>query len=350
MPRPSRSNFTSPTAAQSSLSHCSTVRSSMRAHSTGHTSITGRSQMTMPPEWMPRWRGKSSTCSARASTVAGMSWSGRPSAPPWASVAATRPQASTCLRPRVLLAGGEAEGLGHVPHRRLGPVGDDVGHLGGVVAPVALVDVLDGLLPAAGLDVEVDVGRPVALGRQEALEQQAELHGVGLGDAEGVADRGVGGRAPALAVDVVRPRQNSHDVPHHEEVAGEAEVLDDRQLVVDRPATPPRSVGPGAVAARRPPSLGQLAQVAHLVVARRGTGTAGATGATSGRSKAQARPELGRPLHRAGVAGEAAGLLGARAQVGAGGGRQPAGRARRGCAGPAPRPARWPAAARAGVA
>ena len=54
MPSPSRSNFTRPTRAQSSLSHCSTVRFSIRAHSTGHTSTTGRSQMTMPPEWMPR--------------------------------------------------------------------------------------------------------------------------------------------------------------------------------------------------------------------------------------------------------------------------------------------------------
>ncbi len=91
MPRPRRSNFTSPTAAQSSLSHCRTLRSSMRAHSTGHTSTTGRSQITMPPEWMPRWRGKSSTCCAIARTRAGMSWS------VCAAVTSARPQASTCL-------------------------------------------------------------------------------------------------------------------------------------------------------------------------------------------------------------------------------------------------------------
>ena len=48
------SNLTRPAAAQSSLSHCRTLRSAMRAHSTGHTSATGRSQSTMPPEWMPR--------------------------------------------------------------------------------------------------------------------------------------------------------------------------------------------------------------------------------------------------------------------------------------------------------
>ena len=57
MPSPSRSNFTSPAAAQSSLSHWSTDRSSMRAHSTGQNSTSGRSAITIPPEWMPRWRG-----------------------------------------------------------------------------------------------------------------------------------------------------------------------------------------------------------------------------------------------------------------------------------------------------
>ena len=55
-----------------------------------------------------------------------------------------------------------------------------------------------------------------------------------------------------------------------------------------------------------------------------GHGNGGSCGATSCRSKAQARAQLGGPLHRAGPAGEAAGLLVARAQVGAGAGGQPA--------------------------
>ena len=71
IPRPRRSNFTRPTAAQSSLSHWSTVRPAMRAHSTGQTSTTGRSQITIPPGWMPRWRGKPSSSVATASTLAG---------------------------------------------------------------------------------------------------------------------------------------------------------------------------------------------------------------------------------------------------------------------------------------
>ena len=98
--------------------------------------------------------------------------------------------------------------------------------------PYFVVDVLDHLLAPLVLDVEVDVGRAVTLGREEPLEQQAERDRVGLGDAERVADRAVR-RAPAtLAVDVVAPAELD-DVDEQEEVAGEAELLDHVELVRD---------------------------------------------------------------------------------------------------------------------
>ena len=156
--------MTSPTAAQSSLSHCRTLRSFMVAHSTGQTSTTGRSQITMPPEWMPRWRGKRWTWRASSMTWEGMSCS---------TVASTGPQASTCLDQASSWPGAYPRAA-HVTHGRARLVGDHVGDLGGPVAAVTLVDVLDDLLAAAGLDVQVDVGRPVALRGQEPLEQQAE--------------------------------------------------------------------------------------------------------------------------------------------------------------------------------
>ena len=87
------------------------------------------------------------------------------------------------LGPGVLLARREPERLGRVAHGRAGPVGDDVGHLRGVRSSVAAVHVLDDLLTAVRLDVQVDVGQTVALGREEPLEQQPQPHGVGLGDA-----------------------------------------------------------------------------------------------------------------------------------------------------------------------
>ena len=227
-----------------------------RAHSTGHTSTMGRSQITMPPEWMPRCRGACSSSAASASTSSGMDRSpllllrGGGDAAPGVDL----------LRPGVLLARRVAERLGDVADRRLGAVGDDVGHLGGVAAAVLGVDVLDRLLAPARLDVDVDVGRSVPLGRQEPLEEQAEAHRVGVGDAERVADRAVGGAAAALAVDV-RAAAEVDDVPHHEEVAGEPELLDQRQLVLDlavgarHPLGAPRrrsgAAAPSAVRRRR---------------------------------------------------------------------------------------------------
>ena len=143
------------------------------------------------------------------------------------------------LAPRILLAGRIAERLGHVAHRRAGPIGDDVGDLGGVVPAVALVHVLDDLFSTVALDVDVDVGRAIALGRQEPLEQQTERHRVGLGDAEREAHCAVG-RAAATLTEDVGAIAELDEIPHDEEVAGEPEVLDDIELVVDR------LPGPGA--------------------------------------------------------------------------------------------------------
>src|SRR5207245_3789463 len=86
--------------------------------------------------------------------------------------------------------------------------------------------------PPLVLDVEVDVGRPVPLRGEEPLEEEPEPDGVGLGDAEGVADGGVGRRAPALAVEVL-PAAELDEVVDEEEVAGEAQLLDEVELAGD---------------------------------------------------------------------------------------------------------------------
>ena len=91
---------------------------------------------------------------------------------------------------------------------------------------------LDHLLAALVLDVEVDVGWAVALEGEEALEQQTEGDGVGFGDAERVTHRAVRRAPPALAVDVVDPAELD-DLDEHEEVAGEVELLDHVELMSD---------------------------------------------------------------------------------------------------------------------
>ena len=128
------------------------------------------------------------------------------------------------LAPRVLLPLREAQGAGHVAHRDPPAVGDDVGDLGGVVTAVFVVDVLDDLFALVRLDVHVDVGRPVAGGRQEALEQQLVGHRIDRGDAEGITDRGIGRRSPALTQDVVLSAEPG-DVVDHQEVARKPAVV-----------------------------------------------------------------------------------------------------------------------------
>src|SRR5699024_9652256 len=67
---------------------------------------------------------------------------------------------------------------------------------------------------------------------QEPLEQQVGAHGVDVGDAQGVTDGGVGGRAPTLAEDAFSSAELD-DVVDDEEESGEAEVGDHLQFPVD---------------------------------------------------------------------------------------------------------------------
>ena len=145
------------------------------------------------------------------------------------------------LAPGVLLALGVAERPGDVAHRRPGPVGDDVGDLRGVLAAVLGVDVLDHLLAPVGLDVDVDVRRPVR------APGPGTVRTAGRSSTEStavmpmrVADRGVGGRCPGPGQRMPCSRQNSVELPDHQEVAGKAELVDDRQLVLDLAVAPAR--------------------------------------------------------------------------------------------------------------
>src|SRR4051812_7423472 len=109
------------------------------------------------------------------------------------------------LAPGVLLSLRKPERTGHVAHRTLAPVGDDVGDLRGVVTSVAVVDVLDGLLAKVRFNVDIDVGWPVASRGQEPFEEQFVGDRVDGGDAKRVTHRGVGRRTPSLTEYVVLP-------------------------------------------------------------------------------------------------------------------------------------------------
>ena len=102
---------------------------------------------------------------------------------------------------------GEAEDLADLADRAAAAVADDGGGQAGALAAVSVVDVLDHLLAPLVLEVDVDVGRLAALGGDEPLEQEIDLLGIDLGDAEAIADDGVRRRAASLAEDALRARE-----------------------------------------------------------------------------------------------------------------------------------------------
>ena len=54
----------------------------------------------------------------------------------------------------------------------------------GAIAAIALVDILDHLLAPLMLEIDIDVGRLLALLRDEALEQKIDFVRIDGGDAE----------------------------------------------------------------------------------------------------------------------------------------------------------------------
>src|SRR3989454_481095 len=148
------------------------------------------------------------------------------------------------LREAVQLLLRQSEDLADLARGGASPVRDHVGGHRRTRRAVALVDVLDHLLAlVAAREIEIDVrprlvpGRVGALFGEEALEEQVHLHRIDGGDPERVADRAVGRRAAPLHEHVLAPAEQD-DVVDDEEVPGESEPGDERQLPLelrDRP-------------------------------------------------------------------------------------------------------------------
>ena len=138
---------------------------------------------------------------------------------------------------RVHLAELVALGIGMPEHARRVPdrllsldraVGDD---LCDVVAAVAVLDVTHDIAAPAVVEVDVYVRHRLALGVEEALEHEVVAQRVELGDADRVADDRAG-RAAASGSDSDASSLGPIDeVLHHEEIAGEAHLLDHFELV-----------------------------------------------------------------------------------------------------------------------
>ncbi len=127
---------------------------------------------------------------------------------------------------------GQAERLADIADGALGVIAHHRRAQGAVVAAVGLVDPLHDDLAPLMLEVDIDIRRLVALLRDKALEQEIVALGIDAGDAQHIADRGVGGRASALAQDVLAARE-LHDGVHGQKVGGVLQDLDQAQFVLD---------------------------------------------------------------------------------------------------------------------
>ena len=102
--------------------------------------------------------------------------------------------------------------------------------LGDVIAAVTLGGVLDHLVSIARVEVHVDVGHRDTTRVQEAFEQQVVLDRIEIGDAQAVRDRAASGRTATRSDAHASVFRVLDEIPHDQEVRGEAHVLDHLQF------------------------------------------------------------------------------------------------------------------------
>ena len=214
MPSPSTSTFMKRSASMSSLSHSMTWRSSMRAGSIGTRSSSRSSVSTKPPGCCDRWRGKpisvrarSSVRRSRRSCMLKFSSAARSSSTP------SSPQCEICVASAPVTSSVSPIALPDVADRASAAIADHRGADRGAMPAIGVEYPLDDLLAPFMLEIDVDVGRFLALGTDETFEQQAGAGRVDRGDAEHVAHRGIGGGPAALAQDVLRAWQTGRCCP-----------------------------------------------------------------------------------------------------------------------------------------
>src|SRR5688572_28292022 len=143
----------------------------------------------------------------------------------------------------------DAERLADVADRAAAAISDDRGRQCGSLARVLAVDVLNDLLAPLVLEIDVDVGRLVALLRDEAFDQRLHAVWVYFRNTQAEADDGVGGRPATLAQDADAARM-ADDVVDRQEIRFVAQLGDQLQLVLDQRANLGRlAFGPTPAAA-----------------------------------------------------------------------------------------------------
>ncbi|KON63120.1 hypothetical protein KOEU_33620 [Komagataeibacter europaeus] len=98
---------------------------------------------------------------------------------------------------------GQAHDLADIAQRALRTIARNHGRKGCVVAAIMTINPLDDLLPARMLEIHVDIRRLAALFGDKPLKQQRRPCRIDGGNAQHVADSGIGRRSPPLAQDAL---------------------------------------------------------------------------------------------------------------------------------------------------
>ena len=235
------------------MSHWQSCRPAIAAGCTGTSSTSGRVEITIPPGCCEMCRGRPAISPV---SVANARQRGESS---FASASGSCCELlGDALRiPAVRDAGeplelGERqpERLADVPDRAARAVGGEARDERGVLAAVAVGDRDDQLLADVAREVEVDVGHRHELAVQETAQRQVVRDRVDVRETGQVADdRADGAPAPAARrQEAPRRAGPSHfggnlaceleHLPVEQEEAGEPELVDQRQLVLETPRAP----------------------------------------------------------------------------------------------------------------
>ncbi len=197
----------------------------------------------------------------------------------------------------------EPKGLGDVAENRTCPVGDDIGDHGGALSSVAPVAVLDDLFTAVGFEIEVDVGGPTSILGEKAFEGKPEPDRVDLGQPDAPTYRRITTRTADLTVDIATAGE-LNEIPHHEEVAGESELLDHRQFMFE-PGLGVRVDPPVPAGVHLPCAFKrEMPEVLHLGAEMTRHGKVGQLGCDEFQVEGQSLPEFRGSLDGPRVSGE----------------------------------------------
>ncbi len=125
---------------------------------------------------------------------------------------------------------GQTQRLADLAHRAAGAIARYHRRQSGAGAAIGLIDPLDDLLPPLMFEIDVDVGRFLALARHEPFEKQFMLDGIDRGDAQHEADAAVRRRSPPLAENAP-PSRFSDDAVHGQKIGGIAQLFDQPELM-----------------------------------------------------------------------------------------------------------------------